>query len=594
VDEAAIDRAIAGGVAGLRRMQRADGTWPHENVGATALAGLTLLECGDKADDKAVKAALAVVRKAAPTHTTTYGLALSILFLDRLDDPADVPLIESMTLRLLAGQNAKGCWSYSCPSVSPAEVRRLTAVAAGEKGSADPPKLPAKGERRVAHLSREIQAQLPLINPGGFVGDGGIGDNSNTQFAALAMWAGRRYGMPTQAGLLRVDAHFRATQNSDGGWSYTPMLAVLPPPGVRMRPGMGSTATMTCAGILGLAVGHGGAIDLKRAKDKDGKVKPRDITKDVRLMAALRLLGTAIGQPIGEWRGPDRRRIPSIGGKGYYFLWSLERVAVALDLKTIGKKDWYAWGAEILLTNQQVDGTWRGEYGDSGADTCFALLFLKRANLTRDLTSSLKGVKDPGERGLRGGLLGKGGLKDVPDKPLEMTGIGEKKPAPKGPATGREEAGPARLGKELVRASAERRAALLRQLRDGKGGAYTDALVAAIPQLEGQALRQARQALAERLTRMKVTTLRTYLKDEDPEVRRAAALASTAKDDGKVLIPDLIRLLNDREVIVERAAHTALKDLSGRDFGPAADASRTERSRAIAAWLAWWKKTARD
>ena len=53
--------------------------------------------------------------------------------------------------------------------------------------------------------------------------------------------------------------------------------------------------------------------------------------------------------------GPDRR-LGRVGGRTYYFLWSLERVAVALDLDTIGKKDWYGWGAEILLENQAPNG----------------------------------------------------------------------------------------------------------------------------------------------------------------------------------------------------------------------------------------------
>ena len=71
----------------------------------------------------------------------------------------------------------------------------------------------------------------------------------------------------------------------------------------------------------------------------------------------------------------------------YYYLWSLERVAVALNLDTIGNKDWYAWGSGLLLSNQEEDGTWQGDYGTGGVDTCFALLFLKRANLAMDLTA---------------------------------------------------------------------------------------------------------------------------------------------------------------------------------------------------------------
>src|SRR5262249_4489516 len=78
--------------------------------------------------------------------------------------------------------------------------------------------------------------------------------------------------------------------------------------------------------------------------------------------------------------------------------WSLERMAVAFGLPTIGGKDWYDWGAGILLSNQANDGGWKGEYGDYGADTCFALLFLRRADLAKDLSASLKNkVKDTAE-----------------------------------------------------------------------------------------------------------------------------------------------------------------------------------------------------
>ena len=35
-----------------------------------------------------------------------------------------------------------------------------------------------------------------------------------------------------------------------------------------------------------------------------------------------------------------------------WFFW----FCVALDLKTIGTKDWHQWGTEILLANQQING----------------------------------------------------------------------------------------------------------------------------------------------------------------------------------------------------------------------------------------------
>ena len=61
-----------------------------------------------------------------------------------------------------------------------------------------------------------------------------------------------------------------------------------------------------------------------------------------------------------------------MGGKSYYFFWSLERVGVILDQDKIGGHDWYAWGSEILVANQGGDGSWHGEYPPA-VDTCFRL-----------------------------------------------------------------------------------------------------------------------------------------------------------------------------------------------------------------------------
>src|SRR5207253_5001464 len=131
---------------------------------------------------------------------------------------------------------------------------------------------------------------------------------------------------------------------------------------------------------------------------------PPDPNNDRCIKAGLLALGTAIGNPIGK--GNFKQNVPVIRaneqGKGFYFLWSLERVAVAYGLDTIGKKDWYGWGTELLLLKQAPDGGW-----NSQVDTCFALLFLRRANLAEDLTATLRGtVSDPGEVNLRAGGVG--------------------------------------------------------------------------------------------------------------------------------------------------------------------------------------------
>src|SRR5262249_14451127 len=138
----------------------------------------------------------------------------------------------------------------------------------------------------------------------------------------------------------------------------------------------------------------------------------------------------------------------------------------------------------------------------------------------------------------------------------------------------------ARLTTELIEAPAEKQEKLIEQYKNGKGVVYTQALSAAIPELSGAVQSRARDALAERLTRMTATTLRDKLKDANPEIRFAAARACATKED-QTHVPDLIDLLEDPVPRVVRAARAALKYLTREDFGPK-DSSAPERERAVA------------
>jgi hypothetical protein len=193
------------------------------------------------------------------------------------------------------------------------------------------------------------------------------------------------------------------------------------------------------------------AADKKAPDKKDPKAKPPepvDLGKDLAVSCGLLALGTAIGQPVGNVAGGGRRppgAIPNLGvdanGRGYYFLWSLERAAVAYNLETIGNKDWYGWGCEIILNNQAHNGSWQGEYGAGGVDTAFALLFLRRANLAKDLSATLKGViKDPNRFELgAGGVGGRAFLEKVGLKPAfdNDAKAGKKADGPAGPRSAR-------------------------------------------------------------------------------------------------------------------------------------------------------------
>src|SRR5438874_11690380 len=98
----------------------------------------------------------------------------------------------------------------------------------------------------------------------------------------------------------------------------------------------GQTPSMTCVGLLGLAMGHGSAP--QDANDwKGNRLKPgKTLNEDPAIQNGLKALGAYIGQPN---TGPNKPAMENL-----YFLWSVERVAMLYNLKTIGGKDWYRWG----------------------------------------------------------------------------------------------------------------------------------------------------------------------------------------------------------------------------------------------------------
>lgn len=66
------------------------------------------------------------------------------------------------------------------------------------------------------------------------------------------------------------------------------------------------------------------------------------------------------------------------------------------DLRTIGDKEWYPWAASLIVENQQSDGSWP-DYNDKyPVTTCFALLVLRRSNLTPNLRLTVQGQAPPG------------------------------------------------------------------------------------------------------------------------------------------------------------------------------------------------------
>jgi hypothetical protein len=634
-DREAIRNAIDRGVEYLKSQQKPTGVWEYKSgkdgylqaqhiVGSTALAGLTLLECGVDPTDPIIQNAANAVRMGSLKQTATYSISLAILFLDRLEEEVDEQLIQSLVIRLLAGQNGSGGWTYMCPPVTEQEAIRLSNILRNKnlpEGKRRP-----EGKRGSENLSREIREQLAQIRAGGAkMPSFGTGDNSNTQFATIALWVGRRHGMPVDKAFKAIDARFRKSQNADGGWQYMYVNETTP---------LFSRPAMTCAGLLGLAVAAGASNEavLRAGGKGDSRAAPaKDFSHDPAARAGLIALGNFLDGTKGEAQRPGMRGgrgqappLPLLPGGGdlaplngqpgnnfvlgtdFYFFWSLERVAVVYGLETIGNTNWYEYGTAKILASQQRDGSWYGAHGEGGVDTSFCLLFLRRSNVAHDLSASLKsgGVGGESLKERSANSLAGGSPRSKRDDPPEerrtpRIDLGGKEPTPKpapreaisrptAPAAAADSEG-ARLAEQLVNSSGDKQDALIEKLQDSKGIANTEALATAIPQLSSAAKRKARTALAKRMARMTVTTLKDRLQDDDLEIRRASALACAMKEE-KSLIPDLIKLLEDPEAPVHLAAYAALKDLTGKDFGPNGDASRAERAEAARQWKSWWNK----
>jgi hypothetical protein len=219
---------------------------------------------------------------------------------------------------------------------------------------------------------------LPVVRfqPGAKLAETWMGDNSNTQFALLGVWTARKYGVPVERSLAMVEARFRSSQNQDGSWNYSSWT--------------GTVDSMTCAGLLGLAVGRG-------IRQVGGP--PQDLMQDQAIARGLAFLGGVVGKPglpAGSSNAGNNNLIGARANDDLYFFWSLERVGVIYDLPRIGGRDWYAWGSPIIVDHQNADGSWGGAF-PGVVDTCFALLFLRRVNVASDLTSKLKLLSKPNQ-----------------------------------------------------------------------------------------------------------------------------------------------------------------------------------------------------
>ncbi len=231
-------------------------------------------------------------------------------------------------------------------------------------------------------------------------------DNSNSQYALLGLGAARLLGADLGTDVWKKALlHWMECQEEDGdpvmltddpfdsredgGSSVAP--AKVRARGWTYRGGTEGTDYPIATGSM-TAGGVSSVVICRQALSAVGEL-PTDL--DVRSMASVRDgLGwlsvhfSVTGNP-GGWTGPPGREEAEFQ---HYYLYGLEKAADLAGIRTLGSREWYREGATRLVEEQAsggwwVDGRdiadrdWTGFKRNPMVDTCFALLFLRRATL---------------------------------------------------------------------------------------------------------------------------------------------------------------------------------------------------------------------
>ena len=306
-----VRKAIDRGVAHLKSKQHKDGTWPdfaaNQEGGVTALCTLAMLNAGVDPEDDSLKRALDWLRD--HRLSSTYSVGLQTMVFAR---------------------------------AGPSKYRLLI-------------------DRNVKFFEKNQNANGPRTGAWGYPGQTG-GDNSNSQFALLALHEASRAGVKVRPQTWRLaKQYWEDCQNADGSWGYW-----------KGRPGTGS---MTCAGIASLIIVN------DKVHQTDAKVVGEKISccnrgelEDDRVRGAVEWLSRNFritGNP-----GPYPKQW------GLYYLYGLERVGRLTAQRFIGEHDWYREGADYLVSHEIAAANyWKGVGHAENNDliaTSLALLFLSK------------------------------------------------------------------------------------------------------------------------------------------------------------------------------------------------------------------------
>jgi hypothetical protein len=354
-----VDAAIAAGVAWLLKQPKDDAYPAYEGYpgGTDGLAALALYACDG--ERKAGDSALARAMRFEPERT--YQIAVTMMAIDmRRTPPGEAALLR-------AGKIARPVRKLTDPERAWMQKGADTLVRNTEA--------PGRWSYPSAHGGRIIPTPPDL---------------SNSQYGVLGLLAAHRCGIAVEDSVwlasLRAFLHVQERDGpAVGGWfpSYrqvheaggegsAPTAPSARARGFPYRAGDESTGTMTCAGIGSLAICR----DVLR--ENGGPALPVDVSA-----SADRAVADGFGWIHAHYTVEQASRTTGRPQNWlHYYLYALERAGILADVVRVNEHDWYADGALHLLLTQDKEGWWTEEPGSAPrkiADTCFALLFLKRA-----------------------------------------------------------------------------------------------------------------------------------------------------------------------------------------------------------------------
>jgi len=389
VDQKKVDQAIEKGVQFLR----SPAAVPHPShrgiEHSNELVLYTLFKAGVPPTDPAFDRLMLVVENGPLRHT--YSVSLQAMLLEELDRVKYQPRLVQCAQFLVDNQYSNGQWSYGEPTPAVKDVP-LTPTggsgAATASGGGSKPKdlrATAPDPKKKPAVAKKIPVRQTRVLPGG-------GDNSNSQYAALGLRACWDAGIEIPEPVLTKARNWWVSSQhpASGADAKKPAAA----PAVATGPGVEAVTGPprgwcyqdtygVCKGGPAYAAMTAGATGAVVIYDY---MLGKDWRKDVTVASGMAwfVKNWSVTQDIG----PSEVEGGSPEAYLYYYLYALERLGMLYDTGMIGDHPWYPEGAEFLLKIQKPDGSWEGLKPEKKPtwDTCFAILFLKRA--TRPLVAT--------------------------------------------------------------------------------------------------------------------------------------------------------------------------------------------------------------